>query len=127
MQVQGLKLNKLSFDEISASDKVYEFGLLNMLSEVILKKEAKVTEIDWEEFVEAYLFDENCELHILREGDTIYAIEAVDDGTGSVVTKKYEIALKFSKTGSRLLVNEYMGKDEDGQNFVAYKRLKGVE
>lgn len=121
------QIKEVELSEAYGKGKEYEYALVYLLSEVILCKAEKLKSIPIEECTEARFFSDNCELHIFGTEEGMRAVEVSDDGAEDVVVKRYDLAPKFSSVGSRLVVQEYLEYDEDGQAVIALTRLKGVE
>ena len=123
-------------DNVEVAKKMiegFDYALIYMISEVILKKIDKtdiVESINWEECEEARFFSENKEIHFFRENGKLQAVKTSDDQNESkmdCMQKKYELASKFRNLGRSVLVKEYLEYDEDGQVRIAQTRLRGIE
>lgn len=121
------QIKEVELSEAYGKGKEYEYALVYLLSEVILCKAERLKSFPIEECTEARFFSDNRELHIFGTEEGMHAVEVSDDGAEDVVVKRYELAPKFSSVGSRLVVQEYLEYDEDGQAVIALTRLKGVE
>lgn len=113
--------------------KNFDYALIYLISEVILKKmdkTDKVESINWDECEEARFFSENKEIHFFRVNGKLQVVKISDDPNESkmdCMQKKYELASKFRNLGKYVLVKEYLEYDEDGQVQVAQTRLMGIE
>ena len=125
-----------SIDNVEVAKKMiegFDYALIYMISEVILKKIDKtdiVESINWVECEEARFFSENKEIHFCRENGKLQAVKTSDDKNESKMDwmqKKYELASKFRNLGRSVLVKEYLEYDEDGQVRIAQTRLMGIE
>ena len=105
----------------------YEYALVYRLSEIVLCRMEQLKSFDLKECMEARFFSEDKELHLFETEDGMCAVEVTDDGTEDCILKKYELAPKFAGAGKRLVVQEYLDYDDDGQAVVALTRLRGVE
>lgn len=123
-------------DNVEVAKKMiegFDYALIYMISEVILKKIDKtdiVESINWEECEEARFFSENKEIHFFRENGKLQAVKTSDDKNESKMDwmqKKYKLASKFRNLGRSVLVKEYLEYDEDGQVRIAQTRLMGIE
>ena len=121
------KISKLSMSETIKNIERYEYVLLYMMSELKLCKLSQISQIDWEECLEARFFSKDKELHVYLEDGKHEAVEISDLEITDVVLKKYELASKHRNLGSWLCVQEYLAYDEDGQAYVELTRLLGIE
>lgn len=121
------RVKSLDFQKAKNICADYEYCLIYKISEVILDRTARVSEIDWKEVQEAWFFGEQGQLHIYRDDELLSAV-LIDDAELSdahTLEKAYRLMDKFRKgTGKEMLVaKEYMDFDKDGQAYVAYTRL----
>ena len=107
--------------------KEYEYALLYNMSNLILDKTECIEELDFSECLEAYLFSSDRMLHIFEEDGSLKAVELADQDLENVNFKYYVLHPRFHKLGKKLIIQEYLDYDEDGQMFVALTRLKGIE
>ena len=120
-------MKKISFDEAKNSISEYEYALVYMMSEFIFDRVDKISGINWDECMEAYCFGENGQLHFYKEDDEMSVTEFEDTEDLKVVERRYSMASAFKGIGKNIVIKEYLEADEDGQTYVAYKRLSGVE
>lgn len=119
-------IQKLSLEDTKNKVPSYDYGLIYYMSSMVFDRISNIYDIDWEECLEAYFFNEKGQLHIYREDDVLTAREFVETENLTVVEKKYELANSFKGLGSSVVVREYLEPDEDGQMYVAYKRMSAV-
>ena len=111
----------------------FDYALIYLISEVILKKmdkTDKVESINWDECEEARFFSKDKEIHFFRVNGELQAVrisDAPNESKMDCMRKKYELASKFRNMGKYVLVKEYLEYDEDGQVQVAQTRLMGIE
>jgi hypothetical protein len=118
---------------VYSSDKdlsVYKYVLYYGISNVVLSTTSNFT-FDPDECLEAYFFDENGQAHIYRDDDILKVAEikendvkefTKEDDQVSTLEGKYSIQGRFSPY-DKVVVRSYFSQDEDGQVYVAYKRL----
>ena len=102
----------------------YEYVLYYGISRVLLKR-AEGFKVDEADCCEAFFFGKEGQCHIFRD-DTGLRATVISDYEGKEVksiVKEYELAGCFKGDVSRVKVKEYLKTDEDGQIFVAGKRL----
>ena len=93
----------------------FDYALIYMISEVILKRIDELEVINWEECEEARFFSKNKEIHFFREDDTLQAVKVSDDANEDKMDsmqKRYYLASKFRDLGQYVLVKEYLKYDE---------------
>lgn len=121
------QVKEVELSEAYGKSAEYEYALVYLLSEVILCKTENLKPFPVEECTEARFFSADRELHIFGTEDGMCAVEISDDGTEDIVVKKYDLTSGFSAVGDKLVVQEYLEYDIDGQAVVALTRLKGIE
>lgn len=121
------QIKEVELSEAYGKSAEYEYALVYLLSGVILCKTEKLKPFPMEECTEVRFFSADCELHIFGTEDGMCAVEISDDGTEDIVVKKYNLTSRFSAVGDKLVVQEYLEYDIDGQAVVALTRLKGIE
>lgn len=105
----------------------YQYVLLYMISEVIFCRTTNISDVDWDECLEARFFDENKELHIYEEDGAQCAVKVEGTLDNDCLIKKYELQDRYSNLGKSLCVCEHLEYDKDGQVSVALTRLVGIE
>lgn len=123
----GYEIHKLAGDSYKEKISEYKYALVYMISEMILCPVKELTEPDWTECQEARFFSDTGEMHIFEGENGMEAVEVLDTDTDNILVKTYKINAKFSNVGERILVQEYLTYDEDGQADVALTRLKGIQ
>ena len=121
------QVTELELSKALERRKNYEYALVYRLSEVILCRMERLEDFDLKECTEARFFSTDKELHLFETEEGMCAVEVTDDGTEDCVLKEYKLAPKFERVGKRLVVQEYLDYDEDGQAVVALTRLRSVE
>lgn len=122
----GYKVEPINAEEAKKEIVSFDYALIYMISEVILKRIDELEVINWEECEEARFFSKNKEIHFFREDDTLQAVKVSDDANEDKMDsmqKRYYLASKFRDLGQYVLVKEYLKYDEDGQVQVAQTRL----
>lgn len=120
-------ITKISLEEAKNAVKSYDYGLIYYMSSMVFDAISNICEINWDECMEAYFFDKEGQLHIYRDEDVLTVQKFSEIETLAMVEKKYELANTFKELGDSVVVREYLEPDEDGQMYVAYKRLCTVE
>lgn len=124
------KINRINVEEAKKRTLDFQYALIYMISEMMLKKTTELDEIHWEECEEARFFSKEGEIHFFQEDGELQAVELVDDPCEDEMDsmqKKYKLASKFQGIGKYVLVKEYLKYDEDGQVQVVQTRLMGIE
>lgn len=104
----------------------YRYALLYMISEVVFCRASDISEVNWDECLEARFFDEDKELHIYEDDGRQCAVKATGTLDSDCLIKKYELQERYHDLGKLLCVCEHLKYDEDGQAMVALTRLVGV-
>ena len=129
----GYKVEPINAEEAKKEIVSFDYALIYMISEVILKRIDELEVMNWEECEEARFFSKNKEIHFFREDDTLQAVKVSDDANEDkedkkdFMQKRYYLASKFRDLGQYVLVKEYLKYDEDGQVQVAQTRLMGIK
>ena len=80
--------------------------------------------VDEAELLEARFFSPEREIRVYRDAGTLRAVSVSDtDADAEAVTERYQ--LENPRLGDWLAVRRYLDYDEDGQAFVAVRRLAG--
>lgn len=103
----------------------YKYALIYYISDINLLKSDSISEIYWDQLVEAYFFDENGQIHFYSDGDELRA--AVFNESGDYIEKMVPLQKKYGELGKYLIVREYLKQDEDGQTYLANKVLSGIK
>ncbi len=122
----GYDIKEIAIEDVDKRTGQYSYALMHMMSSVYFGKASDIT-INWEELLEARFFSENKEMHIFKCGNQWKAVELSDTEDSEVIVKNYEIAAQYKNIGRQIRVKEYLAEDEDGQVYVKYTRLCGVE
>lgn len=104
----------------------YQYALLYMISEIIFCRASDISEVNWDECLEARFFDEDKELHIYEDDGRQCAVKTTGTLDSDCLIKKYELQERYRDLGKLLCVCEHLKYDEDGQTMVALTRLFGV-
>lgn len=120
------EIKRMNPEEARTYIQDYEYALLYMVSEMILTETVSLSEINWEECVEARFFSEEKELHFFRQDDRMRAVEVKDKDGRDEIVKSYDLANKFQKTGRQVKVKQYIDYDKDGQANIVLTRLSGI-
>lgn len=123
----NFKVREIKSEHIFGSIGDYEYALVYLINEILLRKVSELPEVDWDECMEARFFDKEKELHIYEEDGELQAVEITEEREPNLLVKKYQLANRFRKAGDLLCVHEYLGYDEDGQAVVELTRLAGIE
>lgn len=121
------RVTEITADEAWKYRTEYEYALVYMLSEVLLCKTSQLEDFDFGECTEARFFSSDKELHVFETEDGLSAVMVADSGEEDCVIRKYELSPRFSDIGKKLVVQEYLEYDEDGQVMVGLTRLKDLE
>ncbi len=103
----------------------YEFVLLYYPGNVKLDRLEMISDINFDEVQEAYLFDDRGQVHLFYDGCDKKAVK-FNHFEGDYVEKGYLLSNKYKDIGKKIVVREYLESDEDGQNYVAYTALKEI-
>lgn len=117
-------VRKNSISEVDINN--YQYAVIYNISDMYFGKTEAFGGIDEEQLLEGYLFDEEKELHIFREDDEIQMIEFKECDNFSLDRVDCSFSLKKNVLGKELLVREYLDYDNDGQVFIAFKRMIGI-
>ena len=122
----GYKCTEVKMEEIDTQIQEYEYALIHMISEQIFCKITQLSEIDWEECLEARFFSEKGELHVFDADGEQKAVKVEDDGTELIFEKRYQLNGAYAHLGTQVVVQEYLNYDGDGQLIVELTRMKAV-
>lgn len=120
------EIKRMNAEEARTHIQDYEYALVYMISEVILAETVSLSEINWDECMEARFFSEKKELHFFRQEDQMKAIEVKDKDGRDEIVKSYDLANKFQKMGRQVKVKQYIDYDKDGQANIVLTRLSGI-
>ena len=121
-------MKRIYIEEAKNAIADYKYAYLQMMSEHILDEVSKLASIEWDELIEGYIFDDEKQLHIYREDDELVAVILDDDVEDAhYFDRRYELAGKYNTLGKNVIIREYLLADDDGQSYVAFTRLVGVE
>ena len=80
--------------------------------------------VDADELLEGRFFSAEREIHVYRDGGTLRAVSVSDTPEDAdAVTERYE--LDNARPGDWIAVKRYLDYDEDGQAYIAVRRLAG--
>ena len=117
---------KMTIDEVKNLPPVNGYAIVYRFSSIEL---VKLEDISWdfEEWSEAYLFNDSEQIHVFRDNDELKAVKwTVDAGDTHFVDRTYDITGKFRAAGNEITIREYLSPDEDGQAVVSFTRLISV-
>ena len=114
----GYKVESINAEEAKKEIVSFDYALIYMISEVILKRIDELEVINWKECEEARFFSKNKEIHFFREDDTLQAVKVSDNANEDKMDsmqKRYYLASKFRDLGQYVLVKEYLKYDENSR------------
>ncbi len=129
----------MTLDDIISDFYKFDFALIYEFSDVMLfrinKENPDQDNINWDECLEVYLFNEDKQIHAYRRDGELVGKQLSDQELNmpeqktnpEFVDRKYELDNKFLGVGKTITVREYLAPDEDGQMHVVYTRLVCVE
>ncbi len=120
------KIDVCSIEEAKKSIRNYEYALIYYISDVVLERIKKITDINWNEVQEAYFFDKNGQLHFFDNGSGMKSVIFLPE-KARYIEKEYELANIYKSIGNKVVIREYFDCDDDGQSFIAYTALCDVE
>ena len=121
-----MNVKKIDFASAKESYKDYEYALIYMMSSIILKRTSEIEKIKWDECLEARFFDKDRELHMICANECFSSIIS-DEASDTFIVRNCRLKPGYSELGKKLIVKQYVGKDEDGQSFISLTRLCGIE
>lgn len=110
-----------SLSEVNMTD--YKYALVYNISDMYFGEAQTCSGIDEEQVAEAFLFDEDKELHIYRESDELRLVRFMESEHAAYDKIDCSYELRQKDMGKKLIVREYLDYDEDGQVYVAFKRM----
>ncbi|MCR5624798.1 MAG: hypothetical protein K6G11_06085 [Lachnospiraceae bacterium] len=128
-------MNRVNIDNVSFEVcKAYKYALIYNISEIIFKECNDISEMDFNQCLEAYFFDKTGQIHLFRtDNDELKAIKITDEKDNEVdenvvtVDREFEIEPKWLGNNKTLVKREYLKADEDGQMCVTSCRLYDVK
>ncbi len=125
----------LNYNELKGNKEIleqYTYALIYGISEIKILKSTDLTDIsNWEEFTEIYLFNNAEQIHAYLKNDSFVAVKFSEKENEKEIVdsidKEYVLSAKFSQFGSKIVVREYLGADEDGQIKVVYTKLVDIK
>lgn len=105
-------INKLKEEGIEFA-LVYQYDSLTYC-------EIEDLQINWQTFMEARLFGEKKELHIIKEQNSFKVLELQEDAESRYLKTTY--LLEKSSGFKRMQIKKYIKYDEDGQAYISYVR-----
>lgn len=128
----GMKgLRKISFEEGKKLVQDFEYCLIYYYSNKYFGKVCNLSEINWDECIEAYFFDTTGQMYMYESELSEMEVTVFNEEQGmeyNYIDRKYEIVNVFkAEAGEYIIVREYLNIDEDGQTFVEYTRLLDVK
>lgn len=120
-------IEKIEADKARDSISNYQYALVYRMSEIVFCKASDWENPKWEECLEARFFDKDKELHIYEEDGEWHAVKATGTFDSDCLMKKYELRKYYFGSNKYLSVCEHLDYDEDGQAYVAFTRLTGIE
>lgn len=119
--------NNIDIQDAYSKVREYDYALIYMMSELVFCNASQLSDINWEECMEARFFSRDKELHMYLEDGSLKAVEIVESAGCDKLVKEYQLGNRFLGVGKKLIVHEYISYDEDGQAMVECTRLVGVE
>lgn len=119
-------VRKITIDEMKSQIVQMKYGLIYEISNVIFDHMENIADIDWDEFVEGYFFDDKIQIHVYDTEDGLQAVCFAEPSESEFVDKEYELTGKYRSVGNGIKKREYLNFDEDGQVYVEYTRLVDV-
>lgn len=119
-------IETLSFDEVKEHISQMKYGLIYETSVVKFDRMDKISDINWNEVLEGYFFNDTTQIHIYNTDDGFKAVCFSEPENADYIDKEYELAGKYHAIGKRVKKREYLDYDADGQVYVAYTRLVDV-
>ena len=125
----------LNYNDLKGKKEIleqYTYALIYGISEIKILKSTDLTDIsNWEEFTEIYLFNYAEQIHAYLKNDSFVAVKFSEKENEKEIVdsidKEYVLSAKFSQFGSKIVVREYLGADEDGQIKVVYTKLVDIK
>lgn len=114
-----MKTEKLEWEQALAEGKKLPFIMLQTVSAVVFAKNPCEFEID--EIKEARFFDNQMEIRIFRQDDSLKAVRLTAESTDRCLYETYTFANR--RLGNELELCRVIDTDEDGQSYVAATRL----
>lgn len=86
---------------------------------------SNISEINWDECIEIYAFNDKSQLHIFNDESELKASVFCEDSDMKYYDKPCNLKSKFAKPFSKksIIERKYFEPDEDGQMCVKYTRL----
>lgn len=122
----GYQCREIGKEEVNERISRYEYALIHMISEQIFSRVGELPDINWTQCLEARFFSRKGEMHIFDADGEQKAVVIEDEGEGFVLEREYELARPYTRLGKYLVVQEYLGYDEDGQIMIELTRLKDI-
>lgn len=110
-------------------DEGYKYALVYYLNDLYFGDIDNIGEIDNEIIVEAFFFNDKKELHFFEDnGFKGIVTEGQEDGFEETFILKKRLGRDLIKNKyKKVKVFNYLDYEKDGQAFVKYTALKGVE
>lgn len=119
-------IEKITIDEVKSQIAHMKYALVYEISNVVFNKIEKIAEINWDEFIEGYFFNENTQIHVYDTEEGLQAVCFTEPADADYIDKEYDLSGRYQNIGKRIKKREYFDYDEDGQVYVAYTRLIDV-
>lgn len=119
-------VKKMELAEAKQQIAQMKYGLIYEISDVIFDCIDGIAEINWDEMIEGYFFNDKEQIYIYETEEGLQAVCFTEPENAGYVDKEYELAGKFQTLGKKVKKREYLDFDEDGQIYVAYTRLTDV-
>ena len=117
---------RIEISEIVNEIGKYSYVLAIEMSKVRFGK-ATDTEFSWDECMEAYLFNNEEQIHVYRKNNELYAEKTAGIVSKDYVDRRYKLANRFASVGESIIIRQYLRPDEDGQISVCFTKLMNVE
>lgn len=119
-----------SLNEAKEKVQEYDYALIYYFSEKYFGTVEALDQINWDECLEAYFFDEKGQMyvHAAETGElTAVIFQEKQNESYEYIDRKYELANMYKwSLGSQVLIREYLAADKDGQTYVEYTRLVDI-
>ncbi len=115
-----------TIEDVKNSMEKYDFVLAYEFSDIKFGKTSE-TAVNWNECMEAYLISETGQIHVYSKNGELVADEFEESSVKYEHSDRtYIVREGVALHGKTIKVREYLDTDEDGQAFVKYSRIIGV-
>lgn len=122
--VNTVEINQLSEVDLCS----YQYAVIYNISDMYVGEARRYETLQEEQLIEGYFFDQDRELHIYWDEDALKLVEFKESDNGHLehVDCSFELSKKVDGC-DELIVREYLDYDEDGQSYIAFKRMIRME